>query len=69
MRTSSEGYQQCYNVQIAVDNAERIIVAMGITQSAADVNELESVLDTVANNVGKDPAELLADAGYRSEGK
>lgn len=68
MRTSSEGYQQCYNVQIAVDNAERIIVATGITQSASDVNELESVLDTVANNVGKDPVELLADAGYRSEG-
>ena len=27
MKTSSEGFQQCYNAQLAVDDAHQLIVA------------------------------------------
>jgi transposase len=67
MKTSTEGFQQCYNAQAAVDAEEGIIIATGMTQSAADYNELEPVLDSVEENLGESPESLLADAGYASE--
>ena len=67
MKRGSSGFEQCYNVQIAVDESERIIVATGVTQSASDVEQLIPLLDEAKANTGKEPACCLADAGYRSE--
>ncbi len=67
MKRGSSGYEQCYNVQIAVDETERIIVATGVTQSAADVQQLVPLLEQVEATTGKRPDKALADAGYRSE--
>ena len=67
MKCGSSGYEQCYNVQIAVDEAERIIVATEVTQSASDVQQLVPLLDQVEATTGKRPDKALADAGYRSE--
>lgn len=67
MKRGSSGFEQCYNAQIAVDERERIIVATGVTQSAADVEQLIPVLDEIEKNTGERPARCLADAGYRSE--
>ncbi len=67
MKRGSSGFEQCYNVQIAVDESERIIVATGVTQSASDVEQLIPLLDETKENTGKEPACCLADAGYRSE--
>jgi transposase/IS5 family transposase len=67
MKRGSSGFEQCYNVQIAVDEEERIVVATGVTQSASDVDQLIPLLDAVKDNTGKDAACCLADAGYRSE--
>ena len=67
MKRGSSGFAQCYNPQIAVDEAEQIIVATTVTQSAADVNELEAVLDQIKETTGQYPDKTLADAGYRSE--
>lgn len=61
------GYQQCYNGQIAVDEGSQMIVATALTNNAADNNELLPLLDAAQANLGKDPDQLLADAGYRSE--
>lgn len=67
MKTSTEGYQQCYNTQIAVDGEDRIIIATELTQSASDQRQLEPVLDAVEENLGEAPEATLADAGYASE--
>ncbi len=67
MKRGSSGFEQCYNPQIAVDEAEQIIVATTVTQSASDVQELEPVLDQIKETTGQYPDKTLADAGYRSE--
>ena len=67
MKTSSGGYEQCYNAQIAVDSKQQIIVASGVTQSAADVRELLPTLDRAEMTTGRKAKRLLADAGYKSE--
>ena len=67
MKTSSGGYEQCFNAQVAVDAEEQIIVGSGVTQSAADVGELLPTLDRAEITTGGKAKRLLADAGYKSE--
>jgi transposase len=67
MKRGSSGFEQCYNPQIAVDEAEQIIVATTVTQSGSDLHELEPVLDQIQKTTGTYPDKTLADAGYRSE--
>jgi hypothetical protein len=67
MKTATGGFEQCYNTQIGVDAKQQIIVAAGVTQSAADVGELIPILDKAENVTGLQARRLLADAGYRSE--
>lgn len=66
MKTSA-GYDQCYNGQIAVDEASQMIVATGLTPCAADNGELLPIIDRVQTTLDHDPAEILADAGYKGE--
>ncbi len=64
---TSQGFDQCYNGQIAVDEATQLIVATGLTNSAADQGQLLPVITTVEATLGDAPSEVLADAGYREE--
>ena len=61
------GYDQCYNGQIAVDEASQRIVATGLTNCAADHPALVPVIDRAQATLGGDPPEVLADAGYKGE--
>ena len=67
MKTSANGYQQCYNAQAVVDSETRIIVATTVSNNASDVGQLEPALDVLNDNLGERPNRVLADAGYRSE--
>jgi transposase len=62
-----DGWKQAYNPQLAVDGDSHLIVSTGLTQSAADVQELLPVLDTLEQINGQRAQQVLADAGYRSE--
>jgi len=64
---TSQGFDQCYNGQIAVDEATQVIVATGLTNAAADQGQLLPVITTVEATLGDAPSEVLADAGYRQE--
>jgi transposase len=66
MKTSA-GYDQCYNGQIAVDEASQMIVATGLTNCAADHAELLPLIDQAHATLGGPPSDVLADAGYRAE--
>ncbi len=64
---TSQGYDQCYNPQLAVDESSQLIVATGLTTNAADNAELIPLLDMVKTLYQTQPLQVLADAGYRSE--
>ena len=66
-----QGYVQGYNVQ-AVVSEDQIIVAIGVTQEANDVQQLTPMLQTLkdtleAAGIEERPKVGLADAGYWSE--
>jgi transposase len=67
MKTSTEGYQQCYNAQAVVDGKSRLIVATRVSNNASDAVQLKPVLDAVRDTAGADPQRILADSGYQSE--
>lgn len=67
MKTSTEGFQQCYNPQIAVDAASQLIVTTRVTSNASDQAELLPVLEQVEEMLGIPALKILADAGYNSE--
>lgn len=62
-----QGFDQCYNAQIAVEEATQIIVANDLTQCAADQASLLPLVSSASEAWEGAPAEVLADAGYRSE--
>jgi transposase len=62
-----DGFQQCYNGQVAVDAESQIIVACEVSQAPPDVQRLRPMLDEMVALHGQAPRELSADAGYASE--
>ena len=67
MKTSSEGFQQCYNAQAAVDAEHQLVVASDLTANASDQGELPVLLDAVQEMFDAQPETVLADAGYCNE--
>ena len=67
MKTSSEGFQQCYNAQVAVEGDHQLVVATDLTANASDQGGLPALLDAVAETYGAQPETVLADAGYCNE--
>jgi len=66
MKQSDGGFAPSYNVQISTDQAQGIIVAASLSQSAADSKQLLPAITRVKENTGKLPAMVVADAGYTS---
>jgi len=64
---ATKGFLQAYNAQIAVDEANQIIVATEVNNQAADNGQLVPLLEKVEATTGQAPAEVLADAGYKNE--
>lgn len=76
MKTSKNGFQQCYNVQAAVDVDSRLILSSYVTQRGSDmhetipmVNHLNSTIASVNSHLEDDKkivsvSTLLADTGY-----
>ena len=55
MKTSSEGFQQCYNAQMAVDGEHQIIVATEVGPQASDQGQLVGMLDGINETFGVIP--------------
>lgn len=64
---TKDGYIQGYNAQAAVDAEAQIIVAHGLTPSMSDQNQFVPLIDGIKDNLGHNPKEVSADAGYCSE--
>jgi len=68
---TSQGYVQGYNMQTVVSE-DQIILAVGVTQQANDVQQLKPMLEKMdetlmAAGIEERPKAALADAGYWSE--
>jgi transposase/IS5 family transposase len=64
---AGNGFEQSYNAQACVDQEHQIIVAVGVTNSAADNTQLIPMIEATEAVVEQIPGQILADAGYRSE--
>jgi hypothetical protein len=62
-----EGFQQCYNGQVAVDGESQVIVASEVSSAPPDVQRLVPMLERLLALNGRYPEQLSADAGYASE--
>jgi transposase len=62
-----DGYIQGYNAQAAVDGGHQIIVAQTLTNTSSDQAQLAPLLDGIRANLGRNPDEVSADAGYCSD--
>jgi len=64
---SGGSYLQGYNCQLAVDRDHQVIVAVGVSSQAPDVEHLEPMTARIAANKGAMPVVMTLDAGYWSE--
>lgn len=64
---TAQGFQQSYNVQIAVDGDTRLIVGNLVNNCASDAGQLLPMIEAAMQNTGLPATEVLADAGYRKE--
>ena len=67
MKTSADGFQQCYNAQLAVEGRNQLIVATGVSARSSDQGRMLPLVDAVEAAHGARPAMVLADAGYCNE--
>jgi transposase/IS5 family transposase len=67
MKRAGGGFDFQYNAQTAVDETAHIIVAAEVVNTSSDVQQLPMVLNAVKAHTGVQAAQVLADAGYRSE--
>ena len=56
---TSEGYQQCYNGQLAVDDEFQLIVANALTNNASDNGQLIGLVESIEQTLGEAPASVL----------
>ena len=67
MKTSQDGFQQCYNAQLAVEGENQLIVAVEVSSNASDQGRMTPLVQEVESTHGRRPATVLADAGYCNE--
>ncbi len=67
MKTSSEGFQQCYNAQAAVEGGNQLIVSAEVTANGSDQGCLVPLIEDVELTQGVRAERVLADAGYCAE--
>jgi transposase len=63
---TKDGYIQGYNAQAAVDAQAQIIVAHTLSNNGSDQAQFAPLLNATKANLGRNPHEVSADAGYCS---
>jgi Transposase DDE domain len=64
--SSTEGFEQDYNAQIAVDQQSLLIVGLSLSNHPNDQQEVEPTLDSIPPDLGL-PSAAALDTGYFSE--
>lgn len=66
MKQSNGGFAPSYNVQISTDAANGVIVGVEVTQSGSDYGELVPAVESIQENMGQVPAQIVVDGGFVS---
>jgi len=61
---SRDGFIPAYNVQSGVDSKYNMIADTEVTDEENDLNQLEPMVNSIEEEIGKKPEEVLADKGY-----
>jgi transposase len=64
MRQADGGIAPNYNVQIAADAAQSLIVDVQVTQAPNDSEQLAPAVQRIATRMGRPPRQMLADGDY-----
>jgi len=64
---TKDGFIQGYNAQAAVDATAQVIVAHSLDARQSDQHQLTAISDAIEANLGRQPTQLSADAGYCSD--
>jgi len=56
-----------YNIQISTDAKAKIIVGVGVSQSANDAGELEVGVERIETNLGQKPEQMVVDGAYPTQ--
>jgi transposase len=64
---TKDGFLPCYNVQTTADNDSHFITSCEVTDYPNDYHSLKENIDTVKEQLGLVPQEVLADGGYSNE--
>jgi transposase len=67
MLQAKGAYGPSYNVQISTDARAKIIVGVGVSQSASDAGELEPAVERMEANLGESPEQIVVDAAYPTQ--
>ncbi len=62
---TGDGFQQCYNVQAAVDTNSMLIIGGYVSDAPNDKEQLTPIVEAISPAVGE-PTNILADTGYYS---
>jgi hypothetical protein len=63
----SDGFVQGYNAQAAVEARLQLIVGQAVTRAANDKEQIEPMMQVIAEQSGQRPEAILTDSGYCSE--
>jgi transposase len=66
MSTANNGFQVAYNAQIAVDSANKLIVAFELTNEGNDTGQLHPMAEKAKAALGTESLTVVADTGYSS---
>ncbi len=61
------GYAPSYNTQISTDARAKVIVAVGMSQSANDGGELLPAVERIEANMGEKPKQMVVDGAYPTQ--
>jgi Transposase DDE domain len=64
MKMADGGYRPAYNVQFAADTTSQVIVGLDVVTAGTDQGQLGPMVRQLRSRYGRDPAALLADAGF-----
>ena len=67
MRMGDGGYRPAYNVQLATETKNNVIVGVRVTNLGSDHGEAVPMLEQVEQRTGQRPQEYLVDGGYTNK--
>lgn len=67
MKMADGGFRPGFNVQLASDGQSQMIIAVSVTNSGSDHEQMGPMLDQIKENFGQVPEKILVDSGFSNK--